>query len=135
MIRAGDVTDGLSNTYLLGEKNLCPDWYATGYDGGDDEFALQGFDYDIQRFAGDYTNCPGCTHYDCSPGDTGCTPGPRPDTPGYGYDMSFGSAHLVGFNMALCDGSVRMASYSIDFTTYSHLCNRQDGQVIDPKKY
>ena len=36
--------------------------------------------------------------------------------------------------MAHCDGSVRMVNYTIDFTTYSHLCNRHDGQVIDLNK-
>ena len=36
--------------------------------------------------------------------------------------------------MALCDGSVRMVSYTINVTTYSHLCNRRDGQAIDARK-
>ena len=85
MVRAGDVTDGLSNTFLIGEKSLWPDAYYNGDDGGDDEFALQGFDYDNYRFAGDYSQCPGCTQYDT-------TPGPHPDTPGYAYDIRFGSA-------------------------------------------
>ena len=64
----------------------------------------------------------------------GPTPGPYPDTPGYPYRRRFGSAHLLGFNMALCDGSVRMVNYTIDLTTHSHLCNRRDGQIIDFKK-
>ena len=127
MIRTSDISDGLSNTFLVGEKNLWPDGYLDGDDGGDDEFALQGYDYDNYRFAGDYSQCPGCTQYDD-------TPGPQPDRPGYPCDLSFGSAHLVGCNMSLCDGSVRMVNYSIDFMTYSHLCNRRDGQAIDPKK-
>ena len=53
MIKAGDVTDGLSNTFLVGEKNLWPDNYETGEDGGDDEWALQGFDSDNYRTASD----------------------------------------------------------------------------------
>ena len=63
MVKASDVTDGLSNTYLLGEKNLWADAYQNGSDGGDDEFALEGFDYDNYRFASDYSHCPGRTSY------------------------------------------------------------------------
>jgi hypothetical protein len=126
MIKASDVTDGLSNTFLVGEKNMDPDHYTDGDQGGDDEWALQGFDTDNYRFANDYSDCPGCTVYDLE--------GPHADTPGYEFGNSFGGPHLVGFNMALCDGSVRMVNYTIDLTTYSHLCDRDDGQVIDFRK-
>ena len=51
MIRASDVTDGLSSTYLLGEKNIDCDHYTDGNQGGDNEWALAGFDYDTYRFA------------------------------------------------------------------------------------
>ena len=47
---------------------------------------------------------------------------------------NFGSAHLAGFNMALCDGSVRTISYSIDLMTHIHLANRKDGNRIDGRK-
>ena len=47
LIKMADVTDGTSNTYLLGEKYLCPDYYADGIDDGDNEDALMGDDTDI----------------------------------------------------------------------------------------
>ena len=39
LIKIADITDGASNTYLLGEKSLCPDAYATGQDNSDNEVA------------------------------------------------------------------------------------------------
>lgn len=113
------VTDGLSNTYLLGEKYLPPDYYTTGTDGGDNESAYMGFNADICRWGGPNVGIP------------------KQDTPGLseGNNGDFGSAHSSGFNVALCDGSVRMISFSIDLTTHGRLANRMDGQVVDQSKF
>ena len=55
------------------------------------------------------------------------------DTPGYDFAGSFGSSHLAGCNMAWCDGSVCMVSYSIDVLTHIHMTNRCDGQRLTPE--
>ena len=47
MIKAADITDGTSDTYLAGEKYLDPDAYMTGSDNCDNEAALVGHDDDI----------------------------------------------------------------------------------------
>ena len=47
-IRANDITDGLSNTYLVGEKSLRSDQYYTGQS-GDNETMYTGMDIDTVR--------------------------------------------------------------------------------------
>ena len=44
-----DITDGISNTYLIGERYMNPDYYATGTDADDDQGWMMGYDYDINR--------------------------------------------------------------------------------------
>jgi prepilin-type N-terminal cleavage/methylation domain-containing protein/prepilin-type processing-associated H-X9-DG protein len=125
LITPSDVSDGLSSTYLLGEKYMPSDYYLNGYDGGDNEWALQGHAFDNLRFAD-----PMAGYWGLNGSDAPC-----PDTPGWASDLCFGSAHSPGMNMALCDGSVRMIDYNIDRPTHRHLANRKDGQVVDANKF
>lgn len=56
------------------------------------------------------------------------------DYPGYSatYEQSaFASAHIGAYNMAFCDGSVRLIGYTINGTVHARLANRKDGHVID----
>jgi prepilin-type processing-associated H-X9-DG protein len=106
------VRDGMSNTYLVGEKYINPDNYDTGYDGADNLSMYEGHDWDVNRWANE--NLP-----------------PRLDRPGVAAYSNFGSAHLAGCNFVFCDGSVRLISYSIDKQTHQRLGNRQDGEPVD----
>ena len=76
LIKMADVTDGASNTYLLGEKYLDPDHYETGQDGGDNESGLSGDNPDNSRVA-----------------DANYGPSVPDPTPGNATCAVFGSAH------------------------------------------
>ena len=125
LIAMADVTDGASETYLLGEKQLTPDNYANGVDDGDNEGAMMGDNEDIARWTAASGTQAAAPQY---------LP-PMQDTPGYVIGHIFGSAHAVGFNMASCDGSVRVINYTIDPETHRRLGNRKDGLFVDAKKW
>jgi len=104
LVRAQDVSDGLSQTMVLGEKRLRPDSYATGY-WCDDRGWSDGWDPDTLR-SSQYEPA-----LDADDGD-----------PCY----QFGSAHPSGFNIALADGSVRMLDYNVDRMVFAWLGDRAD---------
>ncbi len=117
VVKLSDITDGASNTYLVGEKYECPDYYFTGTDWSDDSSMFQGWDIDTVRWT------------EISDGP------PRQHQNGLVNERTFGSAHSNGFQMAFCDGSVQMINYTIDPESHRRLGNRKDGQPIDGKKF
>ncbi len=123
-IKIADVTDGTSSTFMIGEKYLNPDAYI-GFDGADDDGAYTGSQSNTTRFVS----------YDVAAHSNDVSFLPRQDTAGTALYWSFGSAHAIGVNMAMCDGSVHSISYSIDPTVYKHLGGRNDGHVIDGNKF
>ena len=96
--RITDVTNGTSNTYLLGEKYLQPEHYKDGQDGSDNEHMYIGADNDLNRIV----FCT-ATQYR-----------PVQDKKGYSNTKIFGSAHVGAFNMLYCDGRVEAVSYDVD---------------------
>lgn len=119
------VTDGMSRTYLLGEKHSHPSrrGLAGQFDGGDDEVAYVGFDFENCRWGAslEFPQLP-----------------PRwdRDDPGHKIsEQSFGSAHPSGCNFVMCDGSARRISYDIDPDVHRWLSNRKDQRQIAPNSY
>ena len=112
-VTMGEVRDGTSNTYMIGEKYLTPDHYETGNDSADDMGIYEGCNIDTYR----WTN-PDQTYR------------PMQDRAGYGPTGNFGSPHAGSLNMAFCDGSTRSISYSIDAETHQYLGHRSDGKVV-----
>jgi prepilin-type N-terminal cleavage/methylation domain-containing protein len=106
------ISDGTSNTILFGEKYVSLDAYESGTDWGDNEPLFGGFNNDNHR----------STH---------------PHWP-YMADQrevlsigSFGSVHANAGHFALCDGSVKAVSYTVDSTVYRYLGNRKDGEMVE----
>lgn len=103
-----DVVDGLSNTYLIGEKRVSIDNYDGYADRGYDESPFCGSDIDIQR----WTELPLMA-----------------DSTTIEW-TAFGSAHSGVIHMAMCDGAVRSLSVSLDRETHRRLGNRKDRQTV-----
>ncbi len=121
-VTMANVTDGASNTYLVGEKYMNPDANYSGGYWGDDQTMCMGFDDDTYRTT-------------CYQPASNITSTPQQDTPGNAPTSNFGSAHTGGCNMAFCDGSIHVISYGIDPETNRRLGNRNDGLPIDPTKF
>ena len=120
-VQLRDVTDGLSQTILLGEKHLPFTHYVDGKDRGDNEGAYSGDDRDTLRYVGTLAD----TRYQ-----------PFSDAFLAGVEGAiFGSAHAPGFHLSMCDGSVRMVHYSIDLQVFASLGSRNDGRTIDGKAF
>jgi hypothetical protein len=107
-VRWSDVKDGLSATYLVGEKYVMTTAYQTGSDPGYDQSWKSGVDLDLNRWTIDPPLQDSSTQ----------------------YERRFGSAHSGGLNMALRDGAVRFVSYSIDAAIHRSLGNRRDGRTV-----
>jgi prepilin-type processing-associated H-X9-DG protein len=110
-VQMAHITDGTSQTLMMGEKSLNPDWYTTGQGYGNDQGALIGWDYNTVRWV---ANAYPLT----------------PDTPAHYTPRRFGSAHPAGTTFAFCDGSVRMIPFSIENATLIRLGTRDDGEVV-----
>jgi len=118
-VRLSIITDGTSNTMLIGEKRLRP------------EFLQRNQLHNDQGFTSGWDRDEVCW---------GIVP---PDSDRRGQDgfYQFGSAHPGGFNAVFCDGSVRIVRYSIQSNNtptataplgmWQKICKRDDGLTVD----
>lgn len=123
-LKMARITDGTSQTYLIGEKYADPlNYEAENLNAQQDENQdmYSGYEWDNHRVAWG-ANAEFGTQSELYQ--------PRQDTPGSYFRAAFGSAHSGGLNMAMCDGSVQTLSYDVDALTHRRLANRLDGEVV-----
>ncbi|VTS06625.1 DUF1559 domain-containing protein [Tuwongella immobilis] len=113
--RMTDVSDGLTNTIMVGEKQV--HHTTLGSAGGDNErWNNSGWDQDHVRFG------------ELVPQDDSLHP---KSTAATFWSVRFGSSHTGGFNAALGDGSVRFVRYGIDSANWARYCLIADGEVLN----
>jgi prepilin-type processing-associated H-X9-DG protein len=136
------VPDGLTKTYLFGEKALQPQQYdpagltidTRNY--GDDNTMYRGYDYDSVRWACSISPSYSSTQFATAIADTSnrimYLPLQDKNDPNLGTwgVQNFGAAHSSGCQFAMCDGSVQTVPYSIDPLVHYRLANRMDGQSV-----
>jgi hypothetical protein len=107
-IASKDVTDGMSHTYLVGEK------------------ALNTNNYSVNTYDPNQGHLPYAGGWLAS----AFWP-PMRDPLGIEPNKNtFGSSHPGGWLVAFCDGSVHSMSYDLDAETHRRLANRADGFVV-----
>jgi prepilin-type N-terminal cleavage/methylation domain-containing protein/prepilin-type processing-associated H-X9-DG protein len=133
-VKLRDIKDGVSNTYLVGEKGISADLYLTGTSVGDNQSWNSSFCFDVIRWSGTIDssrgNAPVADKYLHPVQDPS-----RADPSDAVNTTNFGSAHSNGFNMVFCDGSVHLMSYTINDLTHMFLGNIADGQTIATGSY
>jgi len=113
------ISDGTSNTLLVGEKFLRPDLYEGG-SWADDKGWTDGWDPDSMR-----STCYQPLQDSLSGTANNSLYGPATDV------VNFGSSHPAGFNGVFADGSVHSINYDIDPQVFDNLGDRRDGAVVD----
>jgi prepilin-type N-terminal cleavage/methylation domain-containing protein/prepilin-type processing-associated H-X9-DG protein len=107
-VAIGDVTDGTSNTFMIGETKV-GSCCLEGWAHTDSAVATCAIALNAKR--------PDGTPYDSSE---------------WWNTYAFSSHHAGGANFAMTDGSVRFVPNSIDLRTYRGMATRRAGEVVSP---
>ncbi|VTU00586.1 Uncharacterized protein OS=Pirellula staleyi (strain ATCC 27377 / DSM 6068 / ICPB 4128) GN=Psta_1879 PE=4 SV=1: N_methyl_2: SBP_bac_10 [Gemmataceae bacterium] len=108
------ITDGTSNTTMLGEKHTIPSKLGVGNSGGGDGSVFNGdHEWGYARQAGPSLSLAN---------------GPTDTT---GTSSRFGSWHTGVCMFVFCDGSVRAVQNSTDTAVLGYMTQRADGNVVN----
>ena len=107
------ITDGLSNTLLVGEVRIA--CYRMAEQGWAYKWTCQGIHHTLG----------GINLGTCTRDGVGCE-----NSNNGGLSYTYSSNHMGGANFVIGDGSVRFISDSIDMLTYMNLGDRHDGQTV-----
>jgi prepilin-type N-terminal cleavage/methylation domain-containing protein/prepilin-type processing-associated H-X9-DG protein len=134
------ISDGTSNTLLIGEKFIPTNLYRGHLEGvvGDDTGCFQGWDTGTIRVTvnGNYRDgrpyFPGGNPAQDRPVDNWSGGGFGWQGAGHTWNQGFlfGSPHPGGMNAVMGDGSVRVIKYGINPHVFNALGHRSDGAVI-----
>lgn len=116
-VRMVTVTDGTSNTLLVGERWLDPAWYIQPGGAESDDYR-NGFTQGLVN----YGNNTRWGSYQ-----------PLRDRT-YSINTNwraFGSAHSEAFHAAFADGTVRSVRYNVNLGLFTNVCVRNDGQSVN----
>jgi prepilin-type N-terminal cleavage/methylation domain-containing protein len=114
-VRITDITDGTSNTLLIGEKRMNRALLGTKQP-DDNQGYTCGFNYDTIR----KTTRPPAPDYFAPIGDGGGL---------------FGSSHTGAVMFVFADGSVHPIPYSINPTVFKYLGQKNDGHPVPPPDF
>ena len=137
-VRFGDITDGTSNTIMVGERpNVAKDDYSWGFWYGDPGQTVEGIGW--TGSTGVVLGTREINTWGADPeSDFNCPPGPYSYVPGdirNNCDMfHFWSMHSGGANFLFADGSVRFIPYSAG-KILPLLATRSGGEVVNAGDY
>ncbi|MBL8888903.1 MAG: DUF1559 domain-containing protein [Planctomycetaceae bacterium] len=136
--RLADVTDGLSNTLMIGEAESDPQLASiastreTPNTGRKDHWAMGGDDFDNWEGT-DWSEMGGSTAVAINYRKPTTTPSPLvlDGSPEWGaYEVSFGSNHPGGAQFCLGDGSVKFLTEDVDPVVYSAYGTRSRSEAV-----
>jgi prepilin-type N-terminal cleavage/methylation domain-containing protein/prepilin-type processing-associated H-X9-DG protein len=111
-VKYANITDGSSNTIVIGERNYNKSGLISAYNAWDENNGfVDGYDWDTIRWS--YA-----------------VPIPDRNDNSY-YSEQFGSSHPGGAQFVFADGSVRLISYGVSLQVFQAVSSRNGGEVFN----